>query len=59
MAFAYAPNPRLPRLREVIAKYRRYRQTYAALRRAPLDVLLDLDLDAGNLRAVARRAVYR
>ncbi len=45
-------------LREEVQKYLRYRETYAALKAAPLDVMIDLDLDAGNLRSVARRAVY-
>ncbi len=42
-----------------IAKYIRYRRTYAELKALPLDVLLDLDLYAGDLKNVARKAVYK
>ncbi|MEO0912052.1 MAG: hypothetical protein AAFY59_03560 [Pseudomonadota bacterium] len=48
----------LAQLRTVVENYLNYRRTYAELKAAPLDVILDLDLDAGNLKSVARRAVY-
>lgn len=41
-----------------LARYRRYRRTHAELQDLPLDVLLDLDLYRGDLKQVARRAVY-
>ncbi len=41
-----------------VKKYFAYRQTYTALNRLSTDALLDLDLYRGDLKDVARRAVY-
>lgn len=35
-----------------------YRRTVAELRRLPLELRLDLDIYAGDIPAIARRAVY-
>ena len=39
-------------------KYRTYRRTLAELRALSVDSLLDLDLYRGDLKTVARHAVY-
>ncbi|QHQ35883.1 hypothetical protein [Algicella marina] len=65
MAYADAHSTVFPitvafhRASDAVEKYLRYRRTYAALKAAPLDVILDLDMDAGNLKSVARDAVYK
>lgn len=41
-----------------VRKYKAYRRTYSELNALPLDSLLDLDLYRGDLKDVARRAVY-
>ena len=35
-----------------------YRRTVAELRRMPIDVALDLDIDQGDASVIARQAVY-
>lgn len=44
---------------ESVAKYLRYRRTLGELDALSTDSLLDLDLYRGDLRKVARDAVYR
>jgi uncharacterized protein YjiS (DUF1127 family) len=39
-------------------RYRSYRRTLSELRALPIDSLLDLDLYRGDLKTVARGAVY-
>lgn len=39
-------------------KYRTYRRTLSELRALPIDSLLDLNLDRGELATIARREVY-
>ncbi len=39
-------------------KYAAYRRTLRELDSLPLDTRLDLDIDSGNLRQIAHRAVY-
>jgi uncharacterized protein YjiS (DUF1127 family) len=46
------------RSRHAWTKYRAYRRTLAELRALPIDMLLDLDFYRGDLKAIARRAVY-
>ena len=45
-------------LRERWTLWRRYRRTLAELRTLSLDGRLDLDIYAGDIPALARRAVY-
>lgn len=51
-------TPLLAQLRTAIENHLRYRRTYAELKAVPLSVIHDLGLDAGDLKSVARRAVY-
>jgi hypothetical protein len=46
------------RLNRAIRARSAYRQTVAELRRMPIDVALDLDLDRARARRIAHRAVY-
>ncbi len=39
-------------------KYAAYRRTLRELGALPLDTRLDLDIDSGNMRRIAQRAVY-
>ncbi len=39
-------------------KYRTYRRTLAELRALPIDSLLDLEFNRGDLKSIAHRAVY-
>jgi len=45
-------------LRTRLEKRAEYRRTVSELRRMPLDVAIDLDMDPAEARRVARRAVY-
>lgn len=46
------------RIETALRDRRAYSRTVRALRAMPLDVALDLDIDRGDARAIARRAVY-
>lgn len=44
-------------LKDEARRYQAYRRTYAELNALPTDSLLDLDLDRGELKRMARKAV--
>lgn len=46
-------------LRRALRNYKTYRRTLAELRELPTDTLLDLDLYRGDLKRIARQAVWR
>lgn len=46
------------RLKESIARRRRYAATKSEIERMPLDVALDLNIDRADAHRIAARAVY-
>ncbi len=51
-------NKLLTRMNDAARARAAYRRTLSELRRMPLDVALDLDIDKSNAATIAHRAVY-
>lgn len=47
------------RVQGAVRNYASYRETYNALNALPTETLLDFDMYRGDLKQIARRAVYR
>ena len=51
-------NKLLSKMHDAARARAAYRRTLSELRRMPLDVALDLDIDTSNASRIAHRAVY-